>query len=133
MDDFYQIANLAGKCVKTFVRRYRGANNTTDRQILSEGCFQMEIINYSILEGIDFEFSGGEKIHLERGVDLDPTVGRAYRFDRIILPGHIALVRSDQFKFIPESDTGYDFVIIRHSVVDYKEGIVYPPQKNDKA
>jgi len=124
-ENFYDIDRLKQICVRTIITRIERDGEQTGK-FLSEGCYAMEIINYSIASGVDFEING-QKFHLERGVDLDPTAGRRYWFDSIKLPGHVSLVRSDEIKYTWESaeSVNWNMAIIRHVVMPFNEKIDY--------
>lgn len=130
--NFYDIEGLQNTCNKVHVKRARLGPQTG--KIYSEGCWYMEIINYSIRDILTLTVAK-ESLILYPGGDIDPAAGTlAIRFDRIILPGHPALVQSNiiEFAWNTSATTFHDIGIIRHMIEEYQEGIEYPVYKARK-
>jgi len=129
--DFFKIENLQKICIRTLVRRLRADDGLTGK-ILSEGCYAMEIRNYSDTIGLNLTING-QTIFLYPAIDIGGGPGPYLRTGEpqsIILPGEPYLVRSDIINF-EWGQTGadpefYDAVVIRHMVVPFQEGINYP-------
>jgi hypothetical protein len=122
MANFYDIEFLEKRCIRTITKSILRQGNQTGT-IESEGCWAMEIINQSISEILTLTIKG-EKFILDKALDLDPTAPiRTYRFANLVLPGHPAIVRSDQIGYSWESETqnNYSMIIHRHCVVPFQE------------
>lgn len=129
--EFFKIENLQRNCIRTLIRREQ-ASGSVSGKIFSEGCYMMEIINYSRQLNM-FVRINGQEILLQAGVLnisalVDPAQAQVYDYRSLILPGEPYLVRSDIIEYQWDQDVQelFDFAVIRHMVVPFQEGVSYP-------
>lgn len=134
MKEFFDIDRIQKLANRTYIKRLKQVPGQTGK-IFSEGCWSMVIINYSKVLELALTINK-ETIVLQPGAHdltslIDPAYPETWNYDKIELPGHVGVVRSDEieFKWSKNDSPNQDMAIIRHSVVPFKEPNLYPPQE----
>lgn len=126
---FFNIENLKKNCIRTLLRDLNADAGATGK-IFSEGCYAMEIINYSDIQRLNLTING-QSLILFPAVDIGGGPGPYIRpgGQNIFLPGEPYLVQSNIITFSwddPETPDEWNAVVIRHMVVPFQEGVSYP-------